>query len=266
MQNLARGDGYGGDGLHLFPSAPSSAPLSTVIFLHGLGDTAAGWTDVIPLLASLSCFPALRVILPTAPVRPVTLNGGFPAPAWADIFSLDKDAAEDGPGFSASKARIDRIIQKEVEEAKVPPHRILLAGFSQGGALAYLVGLNSPYRLGGLVALSTWLPLASNLRVSPACLGKSQENPEKSEMAPGGVPAGPMPVLHCHGRQDELVRFEFGHESAELIRQQYAAACGDEKAKAAVQFQPFDGLGHSANAAELAQVRAFVEDILKHPV
>ncbi|PHJ16174.1 phospholipase carboxylesterase, partial [Cystoisospora suis] len=159
-----RGDGHGGEGLHIFPPSSSSSRdpcLSTVIFLHGLGDTAAGWRDVLPLLSTLPCFMSLRIILPTAPIRPISLNGGMPMPAWGDIFALTRDAPEDRTSYLQTKERIDEILRKEVEEAGVPPERILLGGFSQGGAMAYLVGLQSKYRLGGIIALSTWLPLSS---------------------------------------------------------------------------------------------------------
>ncbi|CBZ54084.1 hypothetical protein NCLIV_045170 [Neospora caninum Liverpool] len=270
MASLQPGDGYGGDGFHRFPTVSvDGAPRpATIIFLHGLGDTAAGWADLISLLSSLPCFPSLRVILPTAPVRPVTLNGGFPAPAWTDIFSLSKDTPEDREGFLESKRRIDAILRGEIEDAHIPPERIVLAGFSQGGALAYFVGLQAPYRLGGIVALSTWTPLAQELRASDACLGKKDKEGQGQTTAEGETqetqgPRGPTPVLHCHGEQDELVLFEFGEESAALVKQQYAAACGEEVAKEAVKFRPFRGLGHSANPQELAEVRLFVESVLK---
>ncbi|EPT27302.1 phospholipase/carboxylesterase [Toxoplasma gondii ME49] len=282
MASLQPGDGYGGEGFHRFPGVctPQTASL---VFMHGLGDTAAGWADLVSLLSSLSCFPALRVILPTAPVRPVTLNGGFPAPAWTDIFSLSKDAPEDKPGFLASKQRIDAILAGELA-AGVAPERIILAGFSQGGALAYFTGLQASVRLGGIVALSTWTPLAQELRVSAGCLGKrdtqsrkealqtreeekteeekeEEKKEEKKEEKEKRV-EGPTPVLHCHGEQDELVLIEFGQESAAIVRRQYAEAWGEDVAKKAVKFLSFQGLGHSANAQELDQVRRFIENVL----
>ncbi|KFH10112.1 phospholipase/carboxylesterase [Toxoplasma gondii MAS] len=282
MASLQPGDGYGGEGFHRFPGVctPQTASL---VFMHGLGDTAAGWADLVSLLSSLSCFPALRVILPTAPVRPVSLNGGFPAPAWADIFSLSKDAPEDKPGFLASKQRIDAILAGELA-AGVAPERIILAGFSQGGALAYFTGLQASVRLGGIVALSTWTPLAQELRVSAGCLGKrdtqsrkeapqtreeekkeeekeEEKKEEKKEEKEKRV-EGPTPVLHCHGEQDELVLIEFGQESAAIVRRHYAEAWGEDVAKKAVKFLSFQGLGHSANAQELDQVRRFIENVL----
>ncbi|KEP67739.1 UNVERIFIED_CONTAM: phospholipase/carboxylesterase [Hammondia hammondi] len=295
MASLQLGDGYGGEGFHRFPGVctPQTASL---VFLHGLGDTAAGWADLVSLLSSLACFPALRVILPTAPVRPVTLNGGFPAPAWTDIFALSRDAPEDKPGFLASKQRIDGILAGELA-AGVAPERIILAGFSQGGALAYFTGLQASVRLGGIIALSTWTPLAQELRVSAGCLGKrdtqsqrdapqrkaeektkqeeetkkeektetkeeKKEEETKEEEKKKRV-EGPTPVLHCHGEQDELVLIEFGQESAAIVRRQYAEVWGEDVAKNAVKFLSFQGLGHSANAQELDQVRRFVEEVLK---
>ncbi|OXB69711.1 UNVERIFIED_CONTAM: hypothetical protein H355_013769, partial [Colinus virginianus] len=143
---------------------------ATLIFLHGLGDTAEGWTDVLSLAAAAlpNAAAYLRVILPTADVRPVTLTGGLPTHAWSDVIGLTRTSPEDEAGFLASKARIDTIINEEVA-AGVSPSRILLGGFSQGGAVAYLVGLQSSYRLAGIIALSTWLPLTRSLKLNAAC-------------------------------------------------------------------------------------------------
>lgn len=208
-------------------------------------------------------------------------------PAWGDIFALTRDAPEDQASYLQTKERIDEIIRKEVEEAGVPPERILLGGFSQGGAMAYLVGLQSKYRLGGIIGLSTWLPLSKEIQVSPGCLGKTSCSAEEGEVGisprklekekngrrdsdektkkekDGGAVSGPTPILHCHGEMDELVLFAFGKETVQLIRESYSKTYGEDAAKKAVEFFPVPGLGHSANALELAKVREFIQDKLR---
>ena len=110
-----------------------------------------------------------KFILPTAPNRPISLNGGMSMPGWSDIMGLDADSAEDAAGFNESAERIKALIQKEVEGG-IPTKSILLGGFSQGGALALHTSLRYPSPLAGCVALSSWLPLRKDYpaALSPA--------------------------------------------------------------------------------------------------
>jgi len=176
----------------------ATKPTAAVIWLHGLGDTGHGWADVGPQLASV--VPHARFIFPTAPTRPVTLNGGMAMTAWFDLTSLsDINSEEDGAGIEASVAYVETLVEAEVA-AGVDRSRIVVAGFSQGGAIALTAGLRAPSPFAGVVALSTWLPMTKSY---PAALGA------------GGVAT---PVIMCHGTQDMVVRTEYGTRSAEALK------------------------------------------------
>ena len=199
----------------------ATKPTAAVIWLHGLGDTGHGWADVGPQLASV--VPHARFIFPTAPTRPVTLNGGMAMTAWFDLTSLSDvsvpdlaallrvltqarsvlplqiNQEEDGAGIEASVAYVEKLVEAEVA-AGVDRSRVVVAGFSQGGAIALTAGLRAPSPFAGVVALSTWLPLAKSY---PAALGA------------GGVAT---PVIMCHGTQDMVVRTEYGTRSAEALK------------------------------------------------
>ena len=130
----------------------------SLIWLHGLG---ADGHDFEPLVPELG-IDGLRFVFPHAPVMPVTLNGGIPMRAWFDIASLDFDAVPDEAGIRRSAAALGRLIDKEIAQG-VPSERIILAGFSQGGAIALHTALRETRPLGGVIALSTFLPLAATL-------------------------------------------------------------------------------------------------------
>jgi predicted esterase len=113
-----------------------------------------------------------KFVLPTANSIPITLNGGMKMPGWSDVYSLDKSSNEDRAGFESSSNRVKSLIQKEVE-AGIPEEKIVLAGFSQGGALALHTSLRYPKKLAGCVALSTWVPLNSDY---PGVHSETQKN------------------------------------------------------------------------------------------
>ncbi|CDJ53214.1 hypothetical protein EBH_0055350 [Eimeria brunetti] len=233
---LSPGDSVGGEGLHWAPSGATG----TLIFMHGLGDTASGWTELLQLFEAANIHQTTRLILPTASTRPVTLNMGVRMTAWSDIRGLSADASEDKEGLMASKARIDKIIESEIK-AGIDPSRILVGGFSQGGALAYLVGLTSVHKLGGIIALSTWCPLGKEIEVSSHY-----------------VQAVPR-ILHCHGAQDDMVRPVYGQTSLESVRNRLIdLGARPEKCHEDITFKLYPGLGHSANQQELNDVKAFL--------
>jgi predicted esterase len=149
------GDGHGGRGIIFTPKSGSYS--NVVYWFHGLGDTAEGWSDMMPQLG----IDNTKFVLPTAPTRPISLNGGYPMPGWSDIYGLDETSAEDQAGFDLSADRVNKMIQAEVDGGINPSH-IIVAGFSQGGALAYHIALRSPHKLGGCIGLSTWLPLRNS--------------------------------------------------------------------------------------------------------
>ena len=135
------------------------APSFAVIWLHGLG---ADGHDFEPIVPELRLRDAVRFVFPHAPVRPVTINGGMAMRAWYDILGFDRNAKEDAAGIRASAAAVTELIDREIDRG-IPAERIALAGFSQGGAIALHAALREPRALAGVLALSTYLPLAASL-------------------------------------------------------------------------------------------------------
>lgn len=179
-------------------------PAWAVIWLHGLGADGTDFEPVVPELG-LPETPAVRFIFPHAPYQPVTCNGGYVMRAWYDIISLARDSREiDEAGLLASRQRVRALITAE-QARGIPAQRIILAGFSQGGAVAYLTGLTHPERLGGIVALSTYIPSPRLLRAELVA--------EQLE----------VPVFAAHGDEDDVVAPELGEAARDLLRQLGAA-------------------------------------------
>ncbi len=182
-----------------------SAPRHSMIWLHGLG---ASGDDFVPVAEALQLPHAMRHIFPHAPRMPVTLNGGFVMPAWYDIRSADASswnrtdnaAMQDGAGIRASQQMIDAFIEREIARG-IAPQNIFLAGFSQGGAIALQCGLRRPAGLGGILALSTYLPLADSLQ------GEASEAGSRT------------PLFMAHGRQDPVVPYALGTHSLKLLQE-----------------------------------------------
>lgn len=160
-----------------------------VIISHGLGDTAEGFADVAEQFVSQ--MPWLKIILPTAPTQPVTMNMGMAMPSWYDITGLDERSNENCAGIEKSQERIKLILGKEHEETGLPYSRMLLAGFSQGGALSLFTGLQLSQSLAGIVVMSGYLPAASKLKLE-------QIN---------------TPVFHGHGSMDPLVQYAMAEKT-----------------------------------------------------
>ena len=179
-------------------------PAWAVIWLHGLGADGTDFEPVVPELG-LPETPAVRFIFPHAPYQPVTCNGGYVMRAWYDIISLARDSREiDEAGLIASRQRVRSLIAAETARG-IPAQRIILAGFSQGGAVAYLTGLTHPERLGGIVALSTYIPSPRLLRAELVA--------EQLE----------VPVFAAHGDDDDVVAPELGEAARDLLRELGAA-------------------------------------------
>jgi len=168
-----------------------------VIWLHGLG---ADGHDFPPVVPELRLAPALAVrwVFPHAPAIPVTINGGMVMPAWYDIRGLDFHQRHDEEGIRLSAARLTGLIERENERG-LPCERIVLAGFSQGGAIAAHVALRHPQRLAGLVCLSTYLVLPDTL---PA-----ERSPANRD----------LPIFQAHGTLDPMVPFARGLASRERM-------------------------------------------------
>jgi phospholipase/carboxylesterase len=168
-------------------------PTYSVIWLHGLGADGNDFAPLVPELVSPQ-WPALRFVFPHAPVRPVTINGGMPMRAWYDIYGFDLMSRQDEAGTRQSIAQVEALIAREHERG-VPSERILLAGFSQGGAIALAAGLRHPQKLAGIIALSTYLPIAATLA------------DERSEANTA------VPIFWGHGTLDPVVILQRGLDS-----------------------------------------------------
>ena len=174
-------------------------PRWSVLWLHGLGADGHDFAPIVPELVRRE-WPALRFVFPHAPVRPVTINGGMRMRAWYDIRDLDLAHRADLEGVAASVADVEALVARE-EARGVPPERVLLAGFSQGGAVTLAAGLARARPLAGLVALSTYLPMGAS-QAQVACVP--------------GAPA--QPVFMAHGQFDPVVPQRGGEAAAQALR------------------------------------------------
>jgi len=173
------------------------APKHSIIWLHGLG---ADGEDFVGVAEQLNLPVAMRYIFPHAPKHPVTINGGFVMRSWYDIADIDIAAKQDAAGIHASQAEIEKFIAQEKARG-VATENIFLAGFSQGGAIALHTGLRHPARLGGTLALSTYLPLADTLSKEVSLSAKK------------------TPIFFGHGRHDPVVPYTLAKISAEKLQQ-----------------------------------------------
>jgi len=179
---------------------PSSAATACVIWLHGLGDSGAGFAPIVPAL-KLPLDHSIRFIFPHAPERAVTINQGHVMRAWYDIKSMDFHNRADMTGVLASEKSIHALIEDQVSVG-IPADKIILAGFSQGGVISLFTGLRFEKKLAGIMALSCYLPSADKL---PDNLHEA--NCETS-------------ILQHHGEQDEVVLFSAGKMAHKLLIEQ----------------------------------------------
>ncbi|KAF1697163.1 alpha/beta hydrolase [Pseudoxanthomonas koreensis] len=173
------------------------APAWTVLWLHGLGADGHDFAPIVPELVRPR-WPALRFVFPHAPVRPVTINGGMRMRAWYDITGMDFASRADAAGVEESIVQVEALLAREVERG-TPPSRLLLAGFSQGGAIALATGLRRREPLAGLVALSTYLP--------GGVAAASARDPN----------AVAQPVFFAHGDSDPVIPVQYGQASAQML-------------------------------------------------
>lgn len=206
----------------------------TVIWLHGLGADGHDFEPIVPEL-NLAVHADIRFIFPHAPVRPVTINGGVPMRAWYDVISLDKSGPQDEAGIRGSAASLLQLIERERERG-VDASRIVLAGFSQGGAIAMHTAMRVPQRLAGLMALSTWMPLASTI---------GEEVVDNSESQPRE-----LPVLMAHGTFDPLLPLAAGQHAREIM----------QDAGFKVQWREYP-MAHAVCAEEISEIRKWLVNI-----
>ena len=176
--------------------ATGPAPSASVIWMHGLGADGHDFEPIVPELGLPGALQ-VRFIFPNAPVRPVTLNMGMAMRAWYDIIEIG-GGREDGEGLRASQAAIEQLIAAEVARG-IPASRIVLAGFSQGGAIAFQTGLRHPQRLAGIMALSTYLPLAGTVEDE-----RSAANCD-------------LPVFMAHGSVDPMISISRAQQSRKML-------------------------------------------------
>ncbi|HEX2565363.1 MAG TPA: alpha/beta fold hydrolase [Burkholderiales bacterium] len=211
-----------------------ATPDAAVIWLHGLGADGHDFEPIVPELR-LPGSLALRFVFPHAPVRPVTLNNGMRMRAWYDIFQLG-GGPEDEAGVRASQALVENLIENENKKG-VKTARIVLAGFSQGGAIALQTALRHPARLAGVLALSTYLPIASKLAAE-----RSEANRD-------------VPIFMAHGQHDDIIPLR----KAELSREALA------RAGYAVDWKTYP-MPHSVCAEEIGDIaRALVRFLGSSP-
>lgn len=173
----------------------------SVIWLHGLGADGHDFEPIVPELG-LPDDLRLRFVFPHAPMRPVSINGGQTMRAWYDILSLDSDGRADADGIDESSAMLDGLISREIERG-VDVSKIVIAGFSQGGAIAIQTMLRTSHRIAGLLALSTYMAL-----------------PDELEHA---AVRNDLPIFMAHGSFDPVLQMQWGRSSADkLIAAGYA--------------------------------------------
>lgn len=178
---------------------PVTPATAAVIWLHGLGADGHDFEAAVPMLG-LPAGAAVRFVFPHAPVRPVTINNGWPMRAWYDILAIDIERKIDEESLLLSVAQIHNLIEREVARG-IAPERIVLAGFSQGGAVAYQSALCYPQRLGGLVVLSTYIATAAHIRE-----GRSEHNRQ-------------LPIWLAHGVMDDVVPFSLGEQAVITLQE-----------------------------------------------
>lgn len=177
-------------------------PTASIIWLHGLGAGSDDFVGIVPQLG-LASAAAIRFIFPQAPSIPITINQGMVMPGWYDIldtFDANFERGEDEAGIRHSTRQINQLIQHEIDHG-IAAQRILLVGFSQGGAIALHCGLRYPQRLAGIIALSAYLPLAATL-----ALERHSANQDTPILMMHGKADPVVPIAMAEGSQQQLAK------------------------------------------------------------
>ncbi|KAK9485685.1 Phospholipase/carboxylesterase/thioesterase [Lipomyces starkeyi] len=203
---------------------------ATFIFLHGLGDSGSGWRFLADEYRKLKVLDHVAFIFPNAPTQKVTLNFGLQMPSWFDIISLDKvETQEDTHGMLESAGRLRRFIDDEIAKG-IKPERIVIGGFSQGCAISLWTGLTTDVKLGGVIGLSGFIPMRSQI---------SKLHEKK------GIK---MPFFVGHGTSDPVVKYEYGVFTKQVL----------ESLNIPCEFHEYKGLTHSASPQEINDVLQFL--------
>jgi phospholipase/carboxylesterase len=209
-------------------------PAASVVWLHGLGADGYDFDPIVPALR-LPGGPEVRYVFPHAPIRPVTINGGAEMRAWYDIVTIQRSGNEDEAGIRESGEAVAALIRREAERG-IPAHRVVLAGFSQGGAIALHAGLRYPEKLAGVIALSCYLPLR-------AAAGEFHEANRGAS------------IFMAHGSLDPVVPAVLGEESAVFL----------SEAGYDVQFKSYV-MPHSVCPEEVEDIRRWMGRRLRGPL
>ncbi|KAF7197213.1 Acyl-protein thioesterase 1 [Pseudocercospora fuligena] len=207
---------------------------STVIVAHGLGDSGAGWYFLAEEFRRKSLFPETKFVFPNAPNIPITVNGGMSMPGWYDIadFGDLANRSEDEAGILRSQKVFHTLIEDEIK-AGIPTERIVLGGFSQGGAMSLMAGITNPTKLGGIFGLSCYLLLQGKVR----------------ELVPKDSPNQQTPIFMGHGDADPVVRYAWGKATADKLKD-----WGWN-----VTFNTYKGLPHSAAPQEIEDLAQYLQ-------
>lgn len=216
---------------------------STVILAHGLGDSGASWVGLAQNWRRRSKFEETSFIFPNAPMIPITVNGGMVMPGWYDIAHLGQDMDyedaqrnQDENGIIKTRDYFNSLIKEEIDKG-IDPSRIVIGGFSQGGAISLFTGITNGHKLGGVFGLSCYLLLATKLR----------------ELSPQGeLPNQKTPFFLGHGHEDPVVRYEFGKMTHEHLKNMGFV----------VEFHSYRGLAHTADPRELDDLGNFIAKVL----
>jgi phospholipase/carboxylesterase len=209
----------------------AAKPNAAVIWLHGLGADGHDFEPIVPEIVRPG-ERAWRFVFPNAPVRPVTINGGMRMRAWYDITGLDRKALEDVTGFRDTDVQVRQLITKEGERG-IPPNRIVLAGFSQGGAVSLYTAPRFPEKLAGVMALSCYLPGHASFMAERAAANDA------------------TPIFMAHGQGDATLPIVMGLQSREFLKAQGYA----------VEWRDYP-MAHAVCAAEIADIRDFLFRVL----
>jgi phospholipase/carboxylesterase len=210
------------------PTGPK--PTAAVIWLHGLGADGNDFAPIVPEL-DLPATP-IRFVFPHAPSMPVTINGGYVMPAWYDILGTDINRREDEAGVRASQQAVEQLLAREHERG-IAPNRIVLAGFSQGGAIAFQTALRRPQPLAGVMALSTYVPLAATLATERHAASHA------------------VPIFMAHGTFDPIIPLATAERSRDLL----------QGLGYAVEWHEYR-MEHSVCPEEIAAIGAFLRRVL----
>ena len=205
-------------------------PVGSVIWLHGLGADGHDFEPIVPELNLPADLP-LRFVFPHAPMRPVTINGGMVMRAWYDIVTLDAEGRADADGVRESTAILEALIAREIQRG-VSAEKIIVAGFSMGGAIAINTALNTAHSLAGLMALSTYLPLPGEVD--------------------GSSGRRDLPVFMAHGSFDPMLPMQWGRLSAQRL----------EETGFKVDWHDYP-MAHAVCPQEIADIRNWLLRVLK---